>query len=128
MDNRRRPDGLKSYELRPSRDMRAAGARANSDLAEALLKIIAVGVAGGIATIAGAKKLGESIVEMQDNAEDKLEAQRAAYREAVRKAAENEFEIEYEAFKDEEEFNLTPSPLADQPVSVDIALGGSDTE
>lgn len=119
-----KPD-KKSYELRPSRDMRAAGARANSDLAEALLKIIAVGVAGGIATIAGAKKLGEEIQELQESAEEKMQAQREAYKQAVRKAAENEFEIEYENYKDAEEFNLTPSPLNAQPESVDLVLEAS---
>lgn len=123
MADNRKPNGLKSYELRPSRDMRAAGARANSDLAEALLKIIAVGLAGGIATIAGAKKLGEEILEIQDNAEEKLERQRAAYKEAVRKAAENEFEIEYDTYKDEDKVNLAPSPLDDQPDILDEILG-----
>jgi hypothetical protein len=120
MDNR---DGRKSYELRLSKDMRDAGLRADRDLAEALLRVIAIGLAGGIATIAGAKKFGEGLQEMQERNDRRMAEERAAYKKAVRRIAENEFEIEYEAFKDDnDELTLSPSPLAEQPESVDLIL------
>ena len=42
-------------------DMSKAGAKADAELAKALLKIVAVGVAGGAALIGGAKKVGDRI-------------------------------------------------------------------
>ena len=45
------------------KDMSAAGKRADASLAGALLKIIAVGVAGGAVLISGSKKVGEKIKE-----------------------------------------------------------------
>ena len=122
MDNR---DGRKSYELRPSKSMREAGLRADRDLAEALLKVIAIGLAGGIATIAGAKKFGEELQDAEERKAQRMEEERAAYRRAVRRIAENEFEIEYEALKDNNELTLSPSPLAEQPESVDLLLESS---
>ncbi len=115
--------GLKSYELRPSKDMRAAGRAADSALAEELLKLIAIGVAGGIATIAGAKKLGESLQEMQAEAVRKAEEQRERYKEAVRQVVANEIETEYET--DDSDLTLRPSPLEEQPAAVDLVLESS---
>lgn len=110
--------GRKSTDLNVTNDMRKVGARANSDLAEALLMVIGVGIAGGAALIAGAKKLGESLQAADEESKKKLEAQREAYNEAVRKAAEHEYEIEYDIHKDDEEFNMAPSPLAEQPEEI----------
>lgn len=117
--------GLKSYELRPSKDMRAAGRAADSELAEELLKLIAIGVAGGIATIAGAKKLGESLQGMQEEAARKAEEQRQRYKEAVRQAVANEVETEYE--EDDSYLTLKPSPLEEQPEAVDLVLESTVT-
>lgn len=96
----------KSYELRPSRDMRNAGRAADQDLAGTLLKLIAVGVAGGIATIAGAKKVGEEIVSMQEEAARQEEARREAYRESVREATANDVDFEYETRHEDPEFEV----------------------
>lgn len=48
------------------KDLSKAGKRADSKFAESLLKIIAVGLIGGLATILGAKKLGEEIQNVQE--------------------------------------------------------------
>ena len=108
MPDRRRPGGpgdpgrpgRKSYELREPRDMRNAGRPADAELAEDLLKALAVGVAGGIATIAGAKKIGEGLQTLQEEADRKAEEQREAYREAVRQATANDIEFEYETLRE----------------------------
>lgn len=48
------------------KDLSKAGKKADSEFAESLLKIIAVGVIGGLAVILGAKKLGEEIQDAQE--------------------------------------------------------------
>ena len=127
MPDNRRPDdtGRKTYELRDPRYLREAGRPADSDLAEELLKLIAIGVAGGIATIAGARKLGEGLQYIQTESARRAEEQRERYRQAVRQAVANEVEIEYETEAVQNDLTLTPSPLEEQPVSVDLILEGS---
>ena len=115
-------DNRKSYDLKSPKDMRHAGRPADSDLAEELLKLIAIGVAGGIATIAGAKKFGEKLQDMQEEAAKKAEAQREKYKEAVRKAVADEVEMEYENAEREEAITMRPSPLEEQPEEVDLIL------
>lgn len=108
----------KSNDLKPPKAFRDAGRPADAELAEALLRIIAIGVAGGIATIAGAKKFGEGLQNMQEEAAARLEEERAAYKRAVKAAAANEFEVEYESMAAEMPdyaLGLTPAPLDDQP-------------
>ena len=108
----------KSNDLKPPKAFRDAGRPADSELAEALLRIIAIGVAGGIATIAGAKKLGEGIQSLQEDAALRLQEEREAYKRAVRAAAANEFEVEYEHVSAElpdDALELTPAPLDGQP-------------
>ena len=102
MPDKRRP-GQKSYELRQPEGMRYAGRPADSDLAESLLKMIAVGVAGGIALIAGAKKLGEELQDIQEDIASKYKEQREAYKQAVRAAVANEIETEYETGSDSDD-------------------------
>lgn len=120
--------GRKSFDLKPSKDMRFAGKPADSDLVEELLKLIAIGVAGGIALITGAKKFGEGLQDMQSEAEKKTEEQRQKYKEAVRQAVENEVAVEYEAERQESGLTMTPSPLAEQPMSVNLELEASPAE
>ena len=116
-DNR---PGRKSFELREPKDMRYAGKAADSELAKELLKLIGIGVAGGIATIAGARKFGEQLLDLQDESARKAEEQRERYKAAVREAVANEIEAEYE--QSDDELTLTPSPLAEQPPAVDLVL------
>ena len=55
-------NGRKPETLIRGRDMRSAGRPADAALAKAMLKLMAVGFAGGVALIAGAKKVGESML------------------------------------------------------------------
>lgn len=115
-------DNRKSYDLKPPKDMRSAGRAADSELAEDLLKLIAIGIAGGIATIAGAKKFGEKLQDMQEDAARRAVELRDKYRNAVREIVANEIETEYGAMAGNPELTLTPSPLEEQPVGVDLIL------
>ncbi len=63
---------------------------AGGGLGSTLLKIIAVGVAGGALLISGAKSLGEALLDKQESDSKKLEEKREADREAVRKIVEND--------------------------------------
>lgn len=65
-------------------------ADAGSGLGGALLKIIAVGVAGGALLIGGAKQLGEALLEKQENDYKRLEEQRAADREEIIRIVTND--------------------------------------
>ena len=65
-------------------------ASAGSGLGGSLLKIIAVGVAGGALLISGAKQLGEALLDKQESDNKKLEDQRAADREEVRRIVAND--------------------------------------
>lgn len=70
--------------------LKNAGSKAGGGLGEALLKIIAVGVAGGALLISGAKTLGEALLDKQESDSRKLESQREADKEAVRRIMANE--------------------------------------
>ena len=117
----RKPNDLKN--------MKYAGRSADSELVEALLGIIAIGVAGGLAAIAGAKKLGEEIQELQEERARKLAEKKAAYKQKVREVVANEVETQYDtAAKLEDptdELILSPSPLEEQPESVELMLEAS---
>lgn len=65
-------------------------ANSGGGLGGALLKIIAVGVAGGALLISGAKSLGEVLLEKQDSSSKKLADKREADKEAVRRIVEND--------------------------------------
>lgn len=59
-------------------------------LGGALLKIIAVGVAGGALLIGGAKTLGEALLDKEASDNRRLEEKREAYKEAVRRIVSND--------------------------------------
>ena len=63
---------------------------AGGGLGGTLLKVIAVGVAGGALLISGAKQLGEALLSKQESDSKKLEDQRAADREEVRRIVAND--------------------------------------
>jgi hypothetical protein len=76
--------------------MRGTGGGASrSELAGALLAIVAGGVAGGTLLVAGAKALGDKLLEKQVSDYEKLERQREADKEEARRitAAENGEEL-----------------------------------
>ena len=58
------------------------------DLTEVLIKMIAYGVAGGAFLIAGAKLLGEKIVELELDKFDRIEKQRRADLEEAARISE----------------------------------------
>ena len=68
------------------------GRNADASLANALLKIIAFGVAGGALLIGGAKNLGEMLLDHQENNRKKLEKQRELDKEEVRRITMNDME------------------------------------
>ena len=70
-----------------------AGRKPDADLGQALLAVIGLGLAGGIALIGGAVKLGEKVLDLQVKAYEKIETERESRREAVRQIAENEMEF-----------------------------------
>ena len=70
--------------------MNNAGASSGGGLGGTLLKIIAVGVAGGALLISGAKQLGEALLDKQVSDLKKLEEQREADKEEVRRIAAND--------------------------------------
>lgn len=65
-------------------------AKAGGGLGSTLIKIVAVGVAGGALLISGAKQLGEALLDKQASDQKKLEDQRAADREEIRRIVEND--------------------------------------
>ena len=75
--------------------MRAAKGSVKKGLGNALIRIVAVGVAGGTVLIGSAKKLGEAIERKQSDDQKKLEARREADREEVRRITEVESGNEY---------------------------------
>ena len=62
--------------------------QSQGDLTEVLIKMIAYGVAGGAFLIAGAKILGEKMVELEQDKFDRIERQRKADREEVARISE----------------------------------------
>lgn len=83
--------------MRPGRGLRDAGRRPDGDLAQTLLAVLGIGMAGGIALVGGALKLGEKVLDLQVRAYERIEAQREANKEAARQLAENEMEFASEA-------------------------------
>ena len=79
--------------FRPGSGLSSAGRRPDGDLGQSLLAILGIGIAGSIALVGGAVKLGEKMLDIQVKAYEKIEAEREAYKEAVRKASENEMEF-----------------------------------
>ncbi len=67
--------------------MKGPKSSSGPSLAGTLIKILAVGVAGGAALIGGAKKLGEEIEKQQTLEYIRLEQEREAQKEAARVAA-----------------------------------------
>ena len=65
-------------------------AGAGGGLGSTLLKIVAVGVAGGALLISGAKQLGEALLDKQESDQKRLGDQRAADREEVRRIMAND--------------------------------------
>ena len=65
--------------------MTKAAGSAGSGLGGSLLKIVAIGFAGGAALIGGAKALGEALEGRKESDLQRLEERRAADREEVRR-------------------------------------------
>mgnify|MGYP004444662733 CR=1 FL=1 len=59
----------KDNKIRPGKDMRRAGAPADKSLAVALIKLMGVGFATGLALIAGAKKVGDTYLDAKEISE-----------------------------------------------------------
>ena len=59
-----------------------------------------IGLAGGIALISGAVKLGEKVLDLQVRAYERIEAEREAQKKAVREIADTEMDFASEP-KDE---------------------------
>ena len=70
--------------------MTGPGGKAGLDLAGTLIKVVAIGVAGGAALIGGAMAVGEKLLDKQKADHEKLEAQREAYNEEVRRIVKAE--------------------------------------
>lgn len=87
----------KSNNIRMAKDMSKAGASADRVLAKALLKIVAVGLAGGAATIAGSDKFGKKLVELREKKALKDAEQQEEYRQAVLDATANEVDVDVES-------------------------------
>ena len=79
--------------FRPGSGLSSAGRRPDGDLGQSLLAILGIGIAGSIALVGGAVKLGEKMLDLQVKAYEKIEAEREAYKEAVREASENDMEF-----------------------------------
>lgn len=70
--------------------LRNANTNMGGGLGGTLLKIVAVGVAGGALLISGAKQLGDALLDKQERDYKKLEEKWAADREEVRRIVEND--------------------------------------
>lgn len=70
------------------------GGKVSAGLGGALLSILAAGIAGGALLIAGAKTVGDKLLEKQENDRIRLEEKRAADKEEVRRILENEADDE----------------------------------
>ena len=75
--------------------------RGSRELGSALLAIVGVGVAGSIALVSGAVKLGEKVLDLQVKAYEKIESEREAQKKAVREIAEAEMEFASEPRNEE---------------------------
>ena len=79
--------------MRPGSGLTNPGGKPDAELGQALLAVLGLGIAGGIALVGGAVKLGEKMIDLQVKAYEKIEAEREAYKEAVREASENDMEF-----------------------------------
>jgi hypothetical protein len=77
-----------------------SGRKPDAELGQALLAIVGIGLAGGIALISGAVKLGEKVLDLQVRAYERIEAEREAQKKAVREIADTEMDFASEP-KDE---------------------------
>ena len=77
--------------------LRNVKVKAAPGLGKALIKVLAVGVAGGATLIGGAKALGEKLEQKQIRDYEKREAEREAGKENVRRIMENSVEAEYDS-------------------------------
>lgn len=84
--------------MRPG--MSGSGRKPDAELGQALLAIVGIGLAGGIALIGSAVKLGEKIVDLQVKAYERIEAEREAYKDSVKRIADTEMDFASEP-KDE---------------------------
>lgn len=89
--------------MRPGSGFGNAGRRADGELGQALLAVLGIGIAGGIALVGGAVKLGEKVLDLQVKAYEKIEAEREAYKDAVRDIAATEMEFASEPENKEED-------------------------
>lgn len=78
-----------------------SGRRQNEELAQALLALVGIGLAGGIALIGGAVKLGEKILDLQVRAYEKIENERETRREEIRQIADSETDFPAEALNED---------------------------
>ena len=94
----------KKSSMRPGPGISGAGRKPDAELGQALLAVIGLGLAGGIALIGGAVKLGEKMLDLQVKAHEKIENEREAHRKAVKQATANdmEFGVDPDASEQEE--------------------------
>lgn len=78
-----------------------SGKRPDAELGQALLTLVGIGLAGGIALIGGAIKLGEKVLDLQVKAYERIESEREARKEVTRQIAESEMEYPAEPLNDE---------------------------
>ena len=77
--------------------IRNAQAGADLHLGRVLIKIVAVGFAGGVALIGSAKALGEKLEDKHVKDFEKRKAEREAAKEDVRRIMKNSVEAEYDS-------------------------------
>ena len=82
--------------MRPGHGLSNAGRRPDGELGQALLAVLGIGIAGGIALVGGAVKLGEKVLDLQVRAYEKIEAQRESYRESANEIADSEMDFGFE--------------------------------
>jgi hypothetical protein len=79
--------------FRPGSGLSSAGRRPDGDLGQSLLAILGIGIAGSIALVGGAVKLGEKMLDLQVKAYEKIEAERESHRRLVEEATANDMEF-----------------------------------
>lgn len=70
--------------------LKRVSSNAGGGLGGALIKILAVGVAGGALLISGARTLGEALLDKQESDSKKLADRRESDKEAVRRIMAND--------------------------------------
>lgn len=79
--------------MKPGKGLLNAGRRPDGDLGQSLLAILGLGVAGSIALVGGAVKLGEKMLDLQVKAYEKIEAERESFKKEVTEATANDMEF-----------------------------------